>query len=153
MRGQPSSRSTTDRSVENERIGSRPSTEELWDRALVMRLAEGAGDGGILYGLATDDAHDHYTNGVVSIPGRGWIMGRSERLEPDAIIDAMKRGDFYASSGVTLEEVAFEIHLTVGIEEEGVQYFTEFIGTRIETVSILRRTGLLVTDANPRCTR
>ena len=46
--------------MENERIDDRPSTEELWDLALVARLHGGAGDGELLYALATDAAHDQF---------------------------------------------------------------------------------------------
>ncbi len=125
------------RSVENERIGDRPSTEEMWDRALVARLHEGAGDGGMLYGIATDDAHDHYAANAVSIPGRGWIMVRCDRVEPDAIIGAMRRGDCYASSGVFLDDVRLEADrlvidpAIVADAGEDETLTIEFIGTRV----------------------
>ena len=119
------------RSVQNEQIGDRPSTETLWDRALTMRLRDGAGDGELLYGLATDDAHDHYAADAVSVPGRGWLMVRAENLDADSIVSAMKRGDFYASSGVELEAITFDGKtLEIRIKEEpGVDYVTEFLGT------------------------
>ena len=118
------------RSVENERIGSRPSTEEMWDLAQIARLHGGAGDGGVLYGLATDDAHDHYESDAVSMPGRGWIMVRSDLHEPDAIVRAMLEGDFYASTGVALEDVMSDTSsLSIDIRTEpGVTYTTEFVG-------------------------
>ena len=43
-------------------------------RARIVRLHGGAGDGGPLYALATDDAHDHYGADAVSLPGRGWRL-------------------------------------------------------------------------------
>jgi len=118
------------RSVENERVGDRPSTEEMWDLALVARLHGGAGDGELLYGLATDDAHDHYETDAVSVPGRGWVMVRCDAVDPDEIVRAMRRGDFHASSGVGLEDVRIEDgRLVVDIDtDEGVAYRTEFIG-------------------------
>jgi hypothetical protein len=118
------------RSVENERIGGRPSTEEMWDLALVARLHGGAGDGDLLYGLATDDAHDHYGTDAVSMPGRGWIMVRSPSHAPDDIVRAMRAGDFYASSGVELENVRHEARtLVIDIKAEpDVTYVTEFVG-------------------------
>ena len=121
------------RSVENERIGRRPSTDEMWDLALVAKLVEGAGGGGMVYGLATDDAHDHYPTGTVSIPGRGWVMVRSDRVEPDAIVRAMLAGDFYASTGVTLADIrADEERLVVDLAPaDGESLVTEFIGTRL----------------------
>ncbi|MGA1709311.1 MAG: PHP domain-containing protein [Phycisphaerales bacterium] len=118
------------RSVENERIGDRPSTEEMWDLALVARLHGGAGDGELLYGLATDDAHDHYETDAVSVPGRGWVMVRCEAVDADEIVRALRRGDFYASSGVGLDDVRLEDgRLVVDLAtDEGVTYRTEFIG-------------------------
>jgi len=126
------------RGVENQRIGNRPSTEELWDLALVARLHGGAGDGTPLYGIATDDAHDHYTVDAVSVPGRGWVMVRCDVVEPDAIVDAMRRGDCYASSGVFLDDVRMEDDgrlvvdpKAVGDAGEDETLTVEFIGTRV----------------------
>ena len=121
------------RSVENQRVGNRPSTEEMWDLALIARLARGAGDGGLLYGIATDDAHDHYQADAVSIPGRGWVMVRTPDPDADAIVTAMRRGDFYASSGVELTDVRTE-HGSYAVDiatEPGITYTTEFIGVVI----------------------
>ncbi|MED6307839.1 MAG: histidinol-phosphatase [Planctomycetota bacterium] len=120
------------RSVDNEGASAPDSTEAMWDKALVLRLHEGAGDGGLLYALATDDAHDHYEVDAVSVPGRGWIMVRAERLEADSIIEAMRRGDFYASTGVALRSLESDgrtIRLEVD-ERPGVAYTVEFIGAR-----------------------
>ena len=93
------------RSVQNERVGDRPSTEEMWDLALIARLSDPKG-GDMLYGIASDDAHDHYSDDAVSIPGRGWIMVRSESLDPDEIVRAMHTGRFYATTGVELDDVS-----------------------------------------------
>lgn len=140
------------RSVENEGDENRPSTESLWDQALTKRLHGGAGDGELLYGLATDDAHNHFTADGVSIPGRGWIMVQSESLDPGSIIDAMKAGDFYASSGVTLksidsDEKSMKIEI---VEEPGVQYVTEFLGTRMKDGKPeIPGQVLAITNSNP----
>ena len=37
-------------------------------------------------------------------PGRGWVMVRAARLEPRALLDALERGAFYASTGVELAD-------------------------------------------------
>ena len=120
------------RSTNNYGNKERPSTEQLWDTALVERLLVGAGDGTVLYGLATDDSHNHHPGEEVSIPGRGWIMVQCEELTPGSIIEAMKRGDFYASSGVFLKDITVDKKgITIDIEAEpGVTYVTEFVGTR-----------------------
>lgn len=108
-----------------------PSIEQLWDIANTIRLGRlGAAP---LFGLGTDDSH-HYYGKQGSRPGRGWIMVRSRYLTPEHLLRAIKRGDFYASSGVVLADVAFDPEkgtLSLDIEPaEGVTYTTEFIGTR-----------------------
>ena len=42
------------------------------------------------------------------IPGRGWIMVRAANLEPETLIKAIKAGELYASSGVTLRDVRYD---------------------------------------------
>ena len=60
-------------------------------------------------------------------------MVRSRHLTPESLIRAMKAGDFYASSGVTLRDVQFSPEtgeLTIEIEPDGDAVFTtQFIGT------------------------
>ena len=36
-----------------------------------------------------------------STPGRGWIMLRADALTPEAVVDGLKRGDFYAYDDAT----------------------------------------------------
>ena len=83
-----------------------------------------------LLGIATDDAH-HYHGGDSS-PGRGWVMVHARKLDAAELIGAMRDGNFYASSGVTLALIHKDAEsLRVDIEpEEGASYVTEFFGTR-----------------------
>lgn len=107
------------------------STERLWDIILSMRFKQGDTDRP-MFGVGTDDTHNYFEQRIgLSNAGRGWIMVRAEALTPEALITAMKRGDFYASSGVTLTELsATSGGYTVAIQEEpGVTYRTEFVGT------------------------
>lgn len=111
------------------------SMEKLWDIANTIRLAKL--NGPPLYGLGTDDSHHYNTQGQSrSIPGRGWIMVRSRHLTPESLIRAIKRADFYASSGVTLSDVRYdEDAKTIELDiqpEDGVTYFTAFIGTPVK---------------------
>jgi hypothetical protein len=106
------------------------SMERVWDVANTIRVAEL--EAPLLYGVATDDSH-HYHGGDVS-PGRGWVMVRAEKLEADRLMEAMERGDFYASTGVVLKDVKWdaddrELKLEIA-GEPGVTYTTQFIGTR-----------------------
>ncbi len=105
------------------------STERLWDIVLTHRLT--VGNGLLLYGVATDDMHNLTLDGRGSSPGRGWVMARARYLSTWHVIDAIKRGDFYASTGVTLTSVCFKDNaLTVEIEpRDGANYTTQFIGT------------------------
>jgi hypothetical protein len=105
------------------------SCEQIWDHVLTLRLGKLGGPP--LYAFATDDAHNYHGEQLRTNPGRGWIMVRAESLKPDALIDAMERGDFYASSGVVLEDVqATRTSLSVKIAAvPGVTYVTRFIGS------------------------
>jgi hypothetical protein len=110
---------------------TRPSVERMWDIANTLRIDKLALPP--LLGLATDDSH-YYHGRPGSHPGRGWIMVHAAELTPAALLDAMARGEFYASSGVTLESVSFDpetrqLQLKIA-GEEGLTYRTTFIGTR-----------------------
>ncbi len=104
--------------------------ERVWDIILAHRLTRG--NGGLLYAVATDDAHVYTKLDLTNaIPGRGWVVVRSAKLSPDALVRAMKTGDFYASTGVALKDLRFDgktLHVEVE-PEGGVTYTTSFIGT------------------------
>jgi len=108
------------------------SVEQIWDIANTLRIAKLHAPP--LYGVATDDSHV-YDGKPGSRPGRGWIMVWANKLEPETLIKAIKAGELYASSGVTLRDVHYDPakkHLSLDIEpEDGVTYTTQFIGTKI----------------------
>jgi hypothetical protein len=107
------------------------STDRLWDIILTHRFHQGDTDKP-MYAVATDDAHNWFKRGVgSSIPGRGWIMVLADSLETDTLIDAMKAGRFYSTSGVVIDEVhispsAYAVHIR---PEPGVTYTTQFFGS------------------------
>jgi hypothetical protein len=113
--------------VNNDGDDFRASTERMWDIVLATRLASGGGN--LLYGLATDDAHNYHSGGAT--PGKGWVMVRSSELREESILDAIDRGDFYSSTGVILAGLEYDGEkIMVGIEpRDGVNYTTEYIGT------------------------
>ena len=84
----------------------RPSIDRLWDIANTIRLAHLAAPP--LYGMATDDSHHYHDKKNGSRPFRGWQMVRATHLTPEHIIRAIKAGDSYASSGVTLSDVEYD---------------------------------------------
>lgn len=106
-------------------------TDRIWDIALAFRLIKDPTD--ILYGMGTDDAHDYFERGAGgSIPNRGYSMVLATELEPNALLEAILAGHFYASAGVHLDEIEqAKDKLGVTIHAEpGVTYTTQFIGTR-----------------------
>lgn len=118
--------------VENYGDAEHVGTERMWDIVLAQRL--GLAGRAMLYGIANDDAHafQSWGAGEFTNPGRGWVMVRALRLTPDSIVGAMKRGDFYNSTGVTLSELRREgstLSVTVA-PQAGVDYTIEFVGTR-----------------------
>jgi hypothetical protein len=54
-----------------------------------------------IFATATDDAHKSQHRNM------GWVMVRAERTER-AILDALRAGRFYASTGVTVEDIRLE---------------------------------------------
>ncbi|NSW94397.1 MAG: CehA/McbA family metallohydrolase [Bacteroidales bacterium] len=75
--------------------GGRPedthASEQLWDSILSMP------NGRIVYAVASDDNHYNKSN-----VGRGWIMVRSNHLTDKSILENIRRGNFYATTGIIL---------------------------------------------------
>jgi hypothetical protein len=109
------------------------STEALWDELLSR--------GKRVWAVASDDSHDYQdvSNPDSPAPGHGWITVRADRLTPDALVSSLQRGDFYASTGVSLEnystgaqEIAIDILASARYGSRLVptdsRYLTRFIG-------------------------
>jgi len=67
---------------------------EKWDRLLTA--------GKICWGFATDDSHRPQQRGL------GWIVVRTQDRTVDAIVEAIRAGNFYASNGVQIETIRCE---------------------------------------------
>jgi hypothetical protein len=105
-----------------------PGMEEMWDRINVAYLNRGQA---IMYGLATDDSHNYHQFGkAFSNSGRGWVMVKAKVLTPEALLSALEAGQFYSTTGVTLDQVTYNKHkITVAVKQEaGIQYTIDFIG-------------------------
>ena len=96
----------------------------MWDAIL--------SSGKLLYGIAVDDAHvfKQPWNKNSAQPGRGWVVVRTDRLSTTAILHALERGDFYASTGVELSDYqTTDKNVTIAIKQEGSsKYRVLFIG-------------------------
>lgn len=115
--------------VRNYGDATHASCERIWDIVLTLRLAKLQP---IIYGVATDDAHGYHEFGVGKVnPGRGWVMVRSQFLSAESIVRGMEAGDFYASSGVVLEDFDRKVNtLSIKIRgEAGITYKTQFMAT------------------------
>jgi hypothetical protein len=113
-----------------------PSTEALWDSLLTR--------GKTIFGVADDDAHSFKPEDADSYeltrPGRGWIVVRADTLTAEAILHGIRRGDFYASTGVTLDSLVAtrsELRLSVAGSQER-HFLTEFIGARGRVLARVR---------------
>jgi hypothetical protein len=110
--------------VNNAGGGGVPGMEEVWDRIL--------SSGQLIYGLADDDAHVFKQPGNPNVPGpgRGWVFVRAERLAARPIVEALDRGDFYASTGVELSDYRVtDKGITITIKPDPYsKYRVQFIG-------------------------
>jgi hypothetical protein len=110
--------------VNNEGGGGVPGLEQMWDYLLF--------GGKTVYGIAVDDAHifKRPWDKRAARPGQGWVMVRAEGLTPKAIVAAMERGEFYASTGVELEDYQVtDKAIVIRIKEEpSSKYRVQFIG-------------------------
>jgi len=75
-----------------------PSFETLWD-SLLSR-------GKVAWGVASDDVHDYmnFDDPNAPTPGKAWIVVRAPELTLSAVMQALRQGQFYASSGVALND-------------------------------------------------
>lgn len=104
--------------------GGVPGLEVAWDSIL--------SNGVVLYGIAVDDAHSFKQpwRADLSLPGRAWVVVRAMRLEPRSILEAMERGDFYASTGVVLDDLQVtRTAMTITVRKTTfAKYRIQFIG-------------------------
>lgn len=111
--------------VNNMGGGGVPSTEQIWDDLLTGGMT--------IYGIADDDSHTFKRPGdrTVALPGQGWVYVRAAELTREAIMSALDRGDFYASTGVELEDLfADAAGITIKIKQaRQSKYRVEFIGS------------------------
>lgn len=97
-----------------------PPVEAMWDRLLTK--------GHRVWGVAVDDSHHlkRPWDTDVALPGKAWVVVRAER-NAKAIVAALERGEFYASTGVELEEVsATKVKVR---EKNKARYRIQFIGS------------------------
>ena len=102
---------------------NRPSAEQIWDGIL--------SSGKLIYGVAADDSH-HYHDFTPKManPGRGWICVKADSLSELSIMDSIKNGDFYASTGVYLDQLDRSdksLNISIGTNEDDPLKLTEYV--------------------------
>ena len=100
--------------------GGVASTEEIWDHVLTA--------GEQLYGTAADDAHSFDPKDRQ--PGTAWVMVRAPELTRASLLDALGRGEFYATTGVNLADYrAHDGEMQIELADTAdYRYRTFFIG-------------------------
>jgi predicted metal-dependent phosphoesterase TrpH len=87
--------------------------EELWDDLL--------SGGKLIYGVASDDSHH-----LIPEAGSAWIVVRASVLTRENILTAMDDGDFYASTGIVLNDYSADDYTMIVDAANGD--LIEFIG-------------------------
>lgn len=89
---------------------------DVWDKLL--------SSGKKVFGFANDDMH------IFSRVGGGFNITLAERKSREGILNALKRGSFYASSGLILENIRLEENkISLEIKDKRVPYVTfRYIG-------------------------
>jgi hypothetical protein len=97
--------------------------EQTWDILL--------SNGRTVYGTATDDAHNSSPEKQGGAqPGKGWVNVHVPELTPKAVLDALRKGDFYSSTGVEFTDYTFDgkqLKVSV-VPKDGQKYVIRFIG-------------------------
>jgi len=78
-------------------------SEGIWDQILDLR--------GHIWGLAVDDMHNTDT------AFGGWVWLKAEERTPDAVVNALKNGSFYASQGPKI--FSFNMELSTATSSKG----------------------------------
>jgi hypothetical protein len=80
-----------------------PPIEALWDSILTR--------GGKFYGVGSDDLHTFTPRPGTSNPMTGFTMLKAPRLGVQEVLDAYRKGDFYATNGVMLKDISSTLGL------------------------------------------
>ena len=99
-----------------------PSAESMWDEMLSV--------GKRVWGVAVDDMHHlkRPWDSDVVLPGKAWVVVRAEKPDAKTILGALERGEFYASTGVELEDYG---PASVTVKEKNLAHYRiQFIGLK-----------------------
>lgn len=126
--------------------------EKFWDVVNAHRAIKGHP---LMYGTGVGDQH-YYDEARKQTNGLSWIMVKASTLTTESLLAAIDKGDFYASNGVTLEEVTFSpsdrtLRVRV-LPRDGVTYRIHFITTKREFDEAITEKILPRSSQNPQRT-
>jgi len=114
--------------VSNKGDADHPSTEALWDGLLSA--------GRQVWGDASDDAHHFKRWGDAwANPGRGWLQVEADSDRMTDVLNAVRDGRFYASSGLALADYAAD-RSALRVELAGDPATIELIGPGGEVLDL-----------------
>ncbi|HET8775044.1 MAG TPA: CehA/McbA family metallohydrolase [Thermoanaerobaculia bacterium] len=99
-----------------------PTVESMWDELLTA--------GHRVWGVAVDDSHHlkRPWDTDVALPGKAWVVVRAQQADGKSILGALERGEFYASTGVELEDFG---PASVKVKEKNLAHYRiQFIGAK-----------------------
>lgn len=101
-----------------------PASEVLWDSVLSLP------NGRLIYAVGADD--NHYKKANV---GRAWIMVRAPELTKEAIMDNFRKGNYYVTNGVLLNDYqADNKKITIRSQNGDTIRFIGKFGTMLKTI-------------------
>ena len=114
--------------------GGVQSNEQMWDELLSQGFK--------IWGTACDDMHtlsceNWGERGSKALPARAWVVVNASEKYPKAITESLKRGDFYSSTGITIESILTnDKYYTLQIKQnQDYRYTTYFVGFEGELLS------------------
>jgi len=81
-------------------------SDQIWNQIIDLR--------GLVWGFASDDIHSRA--GAFG----GWVWLKAEEKTPEAIVDALRRGQFYASQGPKI--MKFDLEVITAEKKNGQKY-------------------------------
>ena len=125
--------------------GGKKSVEEMWDQMLSRKIQ--------IWGVAVDDSHHFQGEFALSRhnPGRGWVQVFAENLSMNNILESMRNGNFYFSTGVKFKEVVIdkekiELKITGDDVNEGLS--NTLITDSKYTTQLISKNGEIIEEIN-----
>ena len=125
--------------------GGKKSVEEMWDEMLSKEIK--------IWGVAVDDSH-HFKEEFAPHrhnPGRGWVEVFAKNLTEKNILDSMRNGNFYFSTGVKFKNIKFnkeKIELSISGDYFNKGLSNSLITDSKYTTQLISNEGEIIEEVN-----